>query len=97
MTILLFLALTLSASAGKKDRAAAPVALESVLEEAGWTITPERSATYHAGDIYDMVSHSKVASRADCFESVPEEGSYTSLQVVQAMKQLIYFTTAALT
>ncbi len=86
MTVWLFLALTVSAPAGKKDRVTAPVAspkaLESVLEAAGWTIAPERSSTYLAGDIYHMVSNSKVASRADCFESVPEAGSYTSLQVV---------------
>jgi len=87
---LLYLALVMSASAGKKDRQkaatpAAPKALEQVLTEAGWTITPERSSTYNAGDIYDMNSHSKVATREQCFEDSPEEGVYTSLHVVQAM------------
>ena len=87
MTVLLFLVLAVSASAGKDRKVEpAPKALEVVLQEAGWTLTPERSSTYAAGDIYDMVSHSKVAAREDCFDANPNEGVYTSLHVVQAMQ-----------
>lgn len=64
----------------------APPVLDDVLREAGWTIPPERSSTYAAGDIYDMSTHSKVALREQCFDALPNEGEYTSAKVVQSLE-----------
>lgn len=87
MTVLLLTLLTLPAVAGKKSRTESSPrqALETVLVDAGWTLTPERSSAFRAGDIYDLATNSKVATREQCFEAVPQEDVYTSLHVVQAM------------
>ena len=61
-------------------------ALEATLVAAGWTMTPERSASYTVGDIYSRSTNTPVAFKADCFEAEPRENAYTSLEVVQAMK-----------
>ena len=60
--------------------------LEQTLTEAGWTMTPERSASYTVGDIYSRTSNTPIAFKDDCFDAEPRENSYTSLEVVQAMK-----------
>jgi hypothetical protein len=61
-------------------------ALEEVLVAAGWTMTPERSATYTVGDIYNRSTNTPVAFKADCFSAEAREAAYTSLEVIQAMK-----------
>jgi formylglycine-generating enzyme len=61
-------------------------ALEATLVAAGWTMTPERSASYNVGDIYSRASNTPVAFKAKCFDAEPRENAYTSLEVVQAMK-----------
>jgi formylglycine-generating enzyme required for sulfatase activity len=61
-------------------------ALEATLVAAGWTMTPERSASYTVGDIYSRATNTPVAFKADCFDAEPRENAYTSLEVVQAMK-----------
>ena len=60
--------------------------LEQTLTEAGWTMTPERSASYTVGDIYSRTSNTPIAFKDDCFDAEPRENAYTSLEVVQAMK-----------
>jgi sulfatase modifying factor 1 len=60
--------------------------IENVLVKAGWTMTPERSATYTVGDIYNRITNTPVAFYSDCFSAIPREGAYTSLEVVQALK-----------
>jgi hypothetical protein len=64
----------------------APEALQQTLVRAGWTMTPERSATYAVGDIYSATDNRVVAFGADCFSVTPREGVYTSFDVVQALK-----------
>ncbi|MFT4625613.1 MAG: hypothetical protein ACI8PZ_004281 [Myxococcota bacterium] len=90
MLPLLIAALLPLAHAGRRDRGlgdeAPPKVLEDVLTSAGWTMTPERSSSYQAGDIYDTTTWSKVASRERCFAAAPQEDIYQSLQVVQAMQ-----------
>jgi hypothetical protein len=49
-------------------------------------MTPERTSTYSVGDIYSRSSNSPVIFKKDCFDANPREGTYTSLEVVQAMK-----------
>ena len=60
--------------------------LEDTLVAAGWTMTPERSASYTVGDIYSRTTNTPVAFKDDCFDAEPRENAYTSLEVVQAMR-----------
>ena len=60
--------------------------LEETLVAAGWTMTPERSASYTVGDIYSRTTNTPVAFKDDCFDAEPRENAYTSLEVVQAMR-----------
>jgi hypothetical protein len=83
--VLLLWSMLNPALAAKPD-APPPKVLEEVLVEAGWTMTPERTSAYQAGDIYDLSSNTKVAARSDCFDRAPQEDVYTSLHVVQAMR-----------
>ena len=55
--------------------------LEEALVGAGWTMTPERSATYAVGDVYSPAQNAPVAFGVDCFDATPREGAYTSLEV----------------
>ena len=77
----------LPASAKRPDvKPSVSPSLDEILTSAGWTMTPERSSTYSAGDVYSRASNSPVMFNADCFAVTPREGLYTSLEVIQAMK-----------
>ena len=79
------------ATAGKRAEEAAGFGdelpdLQVKLEASGWTMTPERSASYAVGDIYSSDSNTPVAFGTDCFEAKPRESVYTSLEVIQALQ-----------
>jgi TolA-binding protein len=87
LTPLLLLCNTVQARPKPADVGAAEIpALEATLVAAGWTMTPERSASYNVGDIYSRSTNTPVAFKAKCFDAEPRENAYTSLEVVQAMK-----------
>ena len=87
--ILLLFAFGSAGPASARPKAAAALdvpSLESTLAAAGWTMTPERSATYAVGDIYSRSQNTPVLFNADCFNAEPRVGSTVVPEVVQAMK-----------
>ena len=89
MGLLLTLALALPADAARDKGPAegTPEALKAALEAAGWTLTPDRAATYAVGNIYDAARNAPVVFSRDCYASLsPNEGAFTQAEVISAMK-----------
>jgi TPR repeat protein len=59
--------------------------LNEILTNAGWTITPEMSASYSTpGDIFDG-NNGLQKLGPDCFDTKPREGAYTSMEVNRSL------------
>lgn len=60
--------------------------LEEVLQQSGWTMSPERSSIFKVGDIYSRETNRPIIFGDNCFQGQAREGIYESLDVVQALK-----------
>jgi hypothetical protein len=61
-------------------------ALAKLLEQTGWTPTPELSGIFRAGAIFSVAGGTHALLAADCIGSSPEQNAYTAAEVETALQ-----------
>jgi hypothetical protein len=61
-------------------------ALAKLLEDAGWTPTPELSSGFRPGDIFRATDTGHVLEGSACFEATPRESDYTQVELVSSLQ-----------
>jgi hypothetical protein len=74
------------AAAGPSTNAADIPPLAKLLDEAGWTPTPELSGVYKAGSIFQVTGSSHALMIRDCFQAEATEDTYTAMEVVTQLQ-----------
>jgi hypothetical protein len=72
--------------AGTSAEGATESHLEQVLKAAGWTMTPERAATYGVGDIYKQGETDAVIYGTKCFEATPQTGKVEGFEIIKLLE-----------
>ena len=90
MFVALWLAIVGTVHAGKKNVSTeipgALPELATILESAGWAMSPELSGAYKIGDIYDDATNRLWAEGERCFAASPRESPYTSVDVRRTLQ-----------
>ena len=60
--------------------------LEKVLTAAGWTMTPERAATYTVGDVYRLGSTDAVLNADKCFTTEARSGKVEGFEILKSLE-----------
>ena len=60
--------------------------LKKVLTAAGWTMTPERAATYAVGDVYKHGSTDAVLNGDKCFSTEPRTGKVEGFEILKSLE-----------